>query len=388
MVDAAGAILPKGDDGGVLSPAIFVGREASRVYASVCDGICPAPAQHPIWISAWINHSAAETFVAALLDHKGQPVFALPLEIIPMNGVRAASFMSGTHANGNFPAISSNAPEIGIDALDALAAEIGRLTPAVDLLVLERLAKQSHECTNPLLAYPHQESPNPALAVTLEGGFDAVLSRSNGRRKRKKHRSQTRKFEAMGGWKRFRAETPDQTRVLLDAFFDMKSERFRQLGIQNTFADENVRKFFHDLFGEAVLNPAPPFVLHGLEVAGKLRAVTGSSICSSRIVCEFSSFSDDDASHASPGDFLFFENIHQACSDGLEVYDFSVGDEGYKRLWCDRVETQFDCLIPLNAKGRLATMALRTAAEAKRALKSNDMVWQAAKKIRRTVAGG
>ena len=99
--------------------------------------------------------------------------------------------------------------------------------------------------------------------------------------------------------------------------------------------------------------PPPPFVLHGLEVDGTLRAVTGSSRTSTRIICEFGTIADDDLAHASPGDFLFFENIAEACRQGLAVYDFSVGDEPYKRLWCDLETRHFDVIIPLSAKGRL-----------------------------------
>lgn len=388
MVDAASSFLPDADSGTQLTPAVFDGIKGAEIHRLACKDTCPTPAQHPGWVSNWMEHSGADTIVAALLDEDSKPVFSLPLEIVTANSVKIARFQAGPHANGNFPAIANVVPEIGTEVLDALVDAIGRTRSDVDLIVLERLAHEHGDRPNPFLDYPHMASPNPSLAVTLEGGFDEVLARSNGKRKRKKHRSQIRKLDALGGWRRFKAETPQEAAELVDAFFDMKQARFRQLGIQNTFADEGVREFFRNLFAEAAGQPEPAFVMHGIEVADKLRAVTGSSISGKRIVCEFSSFVVDDAAHASPGDFLFFENIREACHEGMEVYDFSVGDEPYKRLWCDRVETQFDCFLPLNAKGRLAAMAYRTAAEAKRVLKSNDAIWQTAKKIRRTVAGG
>lgn len=388
MVDAAGIFLPETEAGTELSPAVFTGAKGAQIHAAVCSGTCPTPAQHPDWVSNWIEHSGADTIVAALLDDNDRPVFSLPLEVVAANSVKMARFQAGPHANGSFPAIAADAPAVGTDALDTLIESVGRARPDVNLVLLERLASENDGRSNPFLDYPHIASPNPALAVTLEGGFDAVLARSNGKRKRKKHRSQTRKFDALGSWRRFRAETPAEARELVNAFFDMKVARFRQLGIQNTFADEGVRNFFRHLFANAAKEAEPSFVMHGIEVADKLRAVTGSSISGKRIVCEFSSFVVDDAASASPGDFLFFENIREACQEGMEIYDFSVGDEVYKRLWCDRIETQFDCFLPLNAKGKLAAMAYRTAAEAKRVLKSNDAIWQTAKKIRRTVAGG
>ncbi|MEZ5811695.1 MAG: GNAT family N-acetyltransferase [Rhizobiaceae bacterium] len=387
MVDAEGAILPKADSGLRLSPVIHYGGDAADVHATVCRTAVSAPAQHPLWVETRMAQSGADTLVAALHDESGAPVFSLPLETAVANGVRSARFMSGPHANGNFAPTAAAAPPIGAEMLSRLTDRLARQRPDIDLVLLERQAPLIDGRDNPLLALPHSASPNPALAVTLDGGFDAVLARTSGKRKRKKHRSQRRKFEAMGGWRRFSADTPDEVSMLLDAFFAMKQARFRQLGIRNTFEADGVQPFFRRLFVEALAEPRPPFVLHGLEVGGKVRAVTGSSVSGDRLVCEFSSFADDDTAHASPGDFLFFENIREACADGLAVYDFSVGDEAYKRLWCDRVETQFDCAIPLSAKGRLAAIAYRATGGAKRVLKSNEALWQAAKKLRRSVAG-
>ncbi len=388
MVDAANTISGTDDPAIELTPMLHFDAEAARIHGAVAAGRTQAPAQHPLWVSNWIARSGAKTFVAALHDAAGRPVLSLPLEVVQINAVKTARYMAGTHANGNFPAMVPDCPELGADALKLLSEHIGRARPDIDLLALERQAAEIDGAANPFLELPHSPSPNQALAVSLKGGFDNVLSRPSGKRKRKKHRSQSRKFEAMGPWRRIQGQTPQQATEMLDLFFVMKRERFRQFGIPNAFADEGVVRFLHGLFAEAAAGPNPDFVLHGLEVAGKIRAVTGSSISGDRIVCEFSSFAIDDTARASPGEFLFFEDIEQACKLGLSVYDFSVGDEPYKRLWCDIFQTQFDCLIPLNAKGKLAAVGFKAAGEVKRVLKSNDRLWKAAKKIRRSVAGG
>ncbi|TIM19619.1 MAG: GNAT family N-acetyltransferase, partial [Mesorhizobium sp.] len=214
---------------------------------------------------------------------------------------------------------------------------------------------------NPLASLPNFPSPNLSLAVDLAGGFDALLSRASGKRKRKKHRSQTRKFEAVGSQRRIEARTADEVNRLLDAFFEMKEFRFRKMGIANVFGEPEVRTFFRALFVEALCDDKPSFVLHGLEVAGKLRAV--------------------------PGDFLFFDNIQEACERGLDVYDFSVGDEPYKRLWCD-IETQhFEVLVPLTLKGRALALILLQGARLKAFVKNSPTIWKLTKVLRRKTAG-
>ena len=128
-------------------------------------------------------------------------------------------------------------------------------------------------------------------------------------------------------------------------------------------------------------------MLHGLEVAGKLRAVTGSSRSGKRLICEFGAIAEDNLAHTSPGDFLFFDNIQEACETGFGLYDFSVGDEPYKRLWCD-IETQhFEVLLPLTLKGRALAIAMRQGARAKAFVKNSPLIWKLTKMLRRKAAG-
>src|SRR5690606_3002766 len=98
-----------------------------------------------------------------------------------------------------------------------------------------------------------------------------------GRKRRlKKHRSQTRKLEAAGGFRRIEAKNPAEVERLLASFLQQKADRFQRLGIRNVFAD--MQPFLTALFNQALSDAPPSFVLHGLEVGGVIRAVTGSSI--------------------------------------------------------------------------------------------------------------
>lgn len=346
-----------------------------------------APAQSASWIRNWTAQTGPDA-VVAILSIEGRPVFALALEVTRAGPFRVARFMAGRHANGNFAAADPRwlAKPDG-SAIRSMLAAIGKSRPDIDLIALERLLPNLDGVTNPLASFPHFPSPNLSLAVDLAGGFDALLSRASGKRKRKKHRSQTRKFEAVGGYRRVEAGTANEVNRLLDAFFEMKEFRFRKMGIANVFGDPPVRSFFRALFVEALQEKDPAFVLHGLEVADKLRAVTGSSRSGKRLICEFGAIAEDDLGHTSPGDFLFFDNIQEACETGFGAYDFSVGDEPYKRLWCD-IETQhFEVLVPLTLKGRALALVLQQGARLKTFIKNSPTIWRLTKMLRRKAAG-
>jgi len=355
-------------------------------YAELARRAVFSPSQSPIWIGNWTRHLGPD-FLVATLARGGETVLSVALEVTRKGPLRIASFMSGRHANGNLPPV---VPEFAARASAAdmrvLAAAIARTRPDIDLVAFDRLASAIGGVANPLLALPHRPSPNLSLAVDLHGGFDALLSRTSGKRKRKKHRSQTRKFEKAGGFRRIEAKTEAETNALLDAFFAMKEVRFRNMGIPNVFGEAEVRSFFRGIFADALHEPAPSFVLHALEVGGKIRAATGSSRSAESLICEFGAIADDDVAFASPGEFLFFDNIKEACEQGYAVYDFSVGDEPYKRLWCDLEISQFDVLVPLTAKGHAAAATMRLTNRAKAFVKNNRFVWKLVKALRRKTA--
>ncbi|RWP88316.1 MAG: GNAT family N-acetyltransferase [Mesorhizobium sp.] len=382
--EASSRPLPRDHAGLSISVASTDGLAA---YAEFCRLALFGPAQSAAWVQNWAAETRPDLLVATL-SAEGKPVFSLALEVAARGPFRIARFMGGRHANGNFVAADPNwLAKADIPALRSVLAAIAKARPDIDLVALERLLPDLDGVANPLASLEHFSSPNLSLAVDLAGGFDALLSRASGKRKRKKHRSQIRKFEAVGSYRRIGARTPDEVGRLLDAFFEMKELRFRKMGIANVFGDAQVRGFFRALFMQALAEDRPSFVLHGLEVAGKLRAITGSSRLGKRLICEFGAIAEDDLGHASPGDFLFFDNIQEACETGFEVYDFSVGDEPYKRLWCDIETRHFEVLVPLTVKGRMLALTLRQGARLKAFVKNSPTIWKLTKVLRRKAAG-
>ncbi|KUM28464.1 acetyltransferase [Mesorhizobium loti] len=356
-------------------------------YAAFCASALFAPAQSASWVRNWAAETKAD-MVIATLNAYSRPALSLALEVVRSGPFRVARFAGGRHANGNFPAADSRLlPAIDGPAIRSLFSAIAKARPDIDLVSLQRQLPDLDGVANPLAALPNFPSPNLALAVDLDGGFDALLTRASGKRKRKKHRSQTRKFEAVGSFGRIEARSREEVDRLLDAFLDMKEVRFAKMGITNVFGDEEVRAFFRALFADALVEEKPSFLLHGLDVAGKLRAVTGSSRSGKRLICEFGAIAEDDLAFTSPGDFLFFDNIQEACELGFDVYDFSVGDEPYKRLWCDVEVQHFEVLAPLTLKGRALATGHRQGARAKAFIKNNPTVWKLTKMLRRKAAG-
>ena len=346
-----------------------------------------APAQSPEWVHAWAGNSGA-AMIARIHTPDGQCALALPLEIVTASGMHIARFLGDRHANGNFPLCSYPALDrITPEMVKALLDEIRIVRPDIDVVQLERMDATRAGKSNPLVVLPHMQSPNIALAADLSGGFEALLAANGGNSRLKRHRQQLRKFSKAGEVKLIRASTHEEVDRLFDAFLEMKAARFAGQGIDNPFAAREVADSFRNLFHDALKAQVRLFTLEALEIGGKLRAVTGHSHDGNRIICEFCAFAQDELSPYSPGSYLYFELIRQAAADGYRFYDFSVGDEPYKRLWSNVEIEQFDVIVPLTLKGTIGAVALRTASALKRGIKSQPLVWQQVKNVRQRVRG-
>ncbi|KXF77681.1 hypothetical protein ATN84_10080 [Paramesorhizobium deserti] len=365
-----------------LSPRILGDISAALALWDRMPGHLAGLPQSGAWVRNWQAHANADCFVAALYETE-TPVLLLPLEVVKSGSIRLARFPGGTHANCNFPALARGAASrIGQSDIRRLTRAIHAARPDIDALLLARQVDRLHGIGNPLLHLDKTLNPNPVLSASLSCGFDAVLERSNAKRKRKKHRQHARRYEEAGGYRIVTASTADDTIAMLDRFFAMKAERFAKTGITDVFADKGVRDFFRALFGEAAGKKPATFEMKALEVAGILRAIIGKSYWSGDLTVEFGGIAEDDLVSASPGEFLFFEDIMQACRDGIAVYSFGIGDEPYKRDWCDIVEPLYDCMAGFTLKGRAHVAAYRLRNVAAAAIKNNPRAWAAAKKLR------
>lgn len=352
-------------------------------FAKACGSLdLFAPPQSALWVSSWIEACRPDA-VLVTVERNGRPVFGFGLEVERKGPVKVARVLGLSHANGNFFPTSGALPQADDHACVVAAIQAVRAArPDIHALMFERQLSSLRGRANPILTLPSQASPNVALSLDLSPGFEAVLDANSGARKRKRHRYQARKLEAIGTVRRFRPRSADEVARVCTAFFEMKAVKLRQMGIADVFEPEPVRAFFGKLFAGSAQSQEPQFVLDAIEVDGKIRAVTGSSLCGDRLICDFAGYAEGDTTGASPGDYLLFENIKDAAAAGFAVYDLGVGDEPYKRSWCEIETWQQDAFVALTAAGSALGFVESAKTRLKSAIKGNARLWSLVKTAR------
>ncbi len=364
-----------------LTPRLIVDYAQLRAFWSK-PGALHGNAQTFDWIDCWRRHVNSDTLVAGLFADYS-PVMLLPLETVSVNGTRVLRYPGGSHANCNFPWLDGSVDHASVGLL---VSTIRIARPDIDVLSLTRQLPILSGQDNPLLQLKSIENPNPVLAASLVSGFDAVLERSNAKRKLKKHRQHGRRYEEAGGWRIYAPQSREETNEILNAFFALKAHRFRQMGIGDPFANAHIQTFFKELYGNATGSLHAAYELQVLEVGGKIRSLIGKTRSKLGPTVEFSAIADDALMTASPGEFLFYEDIKRSCDAGLTIYSFGIGDEPYKREWCDIESSIFDTIIPLTAKGKAFTALQSVRNKVIATVKGNPHLWQFAKALRSKLA--
>lgn len=323
------------------------------------DGV-GSPFQTRAFVEAWFAHlgGAAEPLIVTGESERGDG-FVIPLAVRRVGPARVACFPGGTHANTNVgvfnPAVWSRfAPE----DVRAVHRAIASARPDIDLLELKTLPAEFGGRRNPFVDDRALPSPHMAYAVDLDEGFDAVLGRHKGSKKRSLLRQREKYLARLGPVGVERAATPEEAKAFMEDFFAQKAERFRQQGIPDVFGDEATRAFFRRLC-ETVDGPDGLIQMRALTVDGQTVATTLVVSYGGTAYMLMNSFCLGDAARFSPGEVLLYHTIGDCCANGHDGFDFGVGDARYKRSWTDREVVLFDTLVPLTALGGAAAAAIR-----------------------------
>lgn len=338
--------------------------------------------QSPEWAEGWMRNANADC-IAVTARHEDRLEMVLVLEVVS-GPLKTARFCSDTHANANFPAISRAFSQFDAQIIHAQVRNaVSVLRPEIDMIELSRMIELLDGVRNPLLSNAALET-DIALSLAIHDGFEAVLETRSGSRKRKKMRQMANRMKERGGWAIRKATERDDILKILACFYKLKSKRLAESGVRDVFGDAGVQAFFNDAFTRSAAAQDGQFELHVLEVDGTHVAIAGCCVRQGKLTVEFGGISDEDAS-LSPGDFLFFHMIEDACARGLKVFSFGTGDEHYKRTWCDIETRQFNLFLPLSLRGRMGTGLQRLKTAAKRTIKANDRLYSAIKKLRKSV---
>lgn len=338
------------------------------------------------WCRAWTTAHHSDLMV--ITGSAGaRIVFLLPLEIVESRFGRIARLPGGRFNNINTAFFDETLAAPDMDELRSFKTDLARsLRGLADLVVIDGVPLDWKGITHPLSNLASIENQNHSFQLPLLGTIEATLAQVNAKARRKKYRVQVRRLEAIGGFDHVVARTTEEQHALLDRFFTQKGERLRAFGLPDVFASASTRDFLHRLLDAPQHGKDKPLAMHAIRLKGEhdghIAAVTGLSRKGGHVLCQFSSIDDSVGSDASPGELLFWLAIERSIDEEATLFDFGIGDQPYKRSWCNQETVQHDILLPINIKGSVLSWLHLAKTGMKTMIKRNHRLYALAQRWR------
>jgi CelD/BcsL family acetyltransferase involved in cellulose biosynthesis len=155
------------------------------------------------------------------------------------------------------------------------------------------------------------------------------------------------------------------------------------MGVEDIFARPGHRDFYLDV----ATDPAGGLShVSRLDVGGATVAANLGLRFRDCYYLLLSSYQDGELARFGPGRAHLHELLRTAIERGFRRFDFTVGDEPYKRDWSDIELTLSDHLAGVTMRGRVVAAASAAYRRAKRFVKQTPAIWRLFNKIRSRAA--
>lgn len=244
-----------------------------------------------------------------------------------------------------------------------------------DFVVLERMAERIGRQRNPFLALGVTVNPTGAHHMTMRGSWQQFYREKRSSATRRHDRSKRKRLAEYGEIRFLSAETPCETRATLETLFAQKQASFAARGVPDFLARPGVREFFKAV----ACDPSLRGTVHvsRLAVGESTTAANLGFVFRGRYYHVLASYQAGDIARFGPGTAHLHDLMDYALGRGCSEFDFTIGDETYKRDWCDVAERLIDFREGLSVRGGVAVGAAAAAMQAKRVIKQSPTLWAA-----------
>ena len=297
-----------------------------------------------------------ETFIPALnavpwfvtiANQNGAPLALFPFMIEHTRRIRTLRFIDGALSDYNAPVLFPSALEWNVEDFRMIWRSLQKGLP-FDIAVLEKVPERIGEIDNPMTLLTKSPQGQSCHFFRLSGTWKDISTRFP---RRKELERKARRLSQRGPIAFEVAETPERYDALIAVLMRQKTQRDLDARGYDSLDRPGFRAYLRA--ARRLVYPSGPVALFALKVNNDIIAAHWGYIVNSRFSSLIPSFEGGEWYGYSPG-FLLADMIFQWClARGLTIFDYGVGDEPYKREYCDLSTLLYCAEIPSTIRGRL-----------------------------------
>jgi CelD/BcsL family acetyltransferase involved in cellulose biosynthesis len=351
-----------------------------------------SPFQTFAWLSAWQRHMGAPSGImpAIVVAKRGDEIlFLLPLAVTSGGLTRRLTFLGQELCDYNAPLLARDFTSTVGHEFAALWRQIHQLiqaTPALrhDTIAFAKMPERVGAQPNPLLCLDVRLNPSGAYETVLGADWEQFYTSKRSSATRRRDRTKLKRLGEMGEVRFVDPQEDTDIASTLDTLIAQKSKQLVRMGVADLFARPGYVEFLRELSSA----PAGQRLVHvsHLDVGATRAAVNLGLIHRGCYYHVLASYDDGEVSRFGPGAAHLRELLKFAIARGLQRFDFTIGDEPYKRDWCESEQRLHDYSAAVTVRGWPSAAVSGSLRRIKRAIKHSAPLWNAVVKVRTTIA--
>ena len=335
------------------------------------------------WLATWQRHIGARNGVLPAIvvarDGEGTILFLLPLAVRPAGFARELTWLGSELCDYNAPLLAVTfSTRIDAKHFMALWENIARClqdNPRLhyDSIILTKMPETVGAQQNPMRHLGGTINASGAYLTHLTGDWETFYTAKRSSATRRHDRSKRRRLAEFGEVKFVNPAGDRETLRTLDALMAQKARWFAHMGVANLFAKPGYAEFYRAL----ATDPATRHLVHvsRLDVGAAAAAVNLGLTYRDCYYHMLASYDDGEVSRFGPGAAHLLDLLHLAIDRGFRIFDFTIGDERYKRDWCDTELKLYDLIAAATWRGALVAMPMLATQRLKRRIKQTPVLW-------------
>lgn len=342
------------------------------------------------WLAAWQRHvgvcDGARPVIAVASFADGEPAFLLPLAVEPSGATRRLCWLGQDLNDYNAPILAKDfaqrvTPDRFVAAWREVRARIQR-EPALrhGWIEFQKMPPDVGGQANPFCHLAVAANPSGAHSAGLAGDWNQFYTDKRSSATRRRDRIKRKHLSAFGDISFITEADPRDIARTLQTLMQQKSRQFAHRGISDMFARPGWREFFVDV----AVNPATRPIVHvsRVQIGEVCAAANLGLVFGGTYYHMVASYDEGEVSRYGPGALHLRELLAYAIGRGLRRFDFTIGDEPYKREWSDSAATLWDYHAVATWRGSLAFCRAALARPLKRFIKQTPWAWRTVSRAR------
>ena len=361
-----------------------------RAFEAVAD--CTA-FQTYAWHAAWQEHVGDLTGVRPAIvvgSTAGRTAFIMPFAVELGRLAGSLVWHASELCDYNAPLLATDFahyvepgafPNLFARILAAIAVEPGFATDAVSLIKMPETVGAQR---NPFVELGTTINPSGAYLTRLTGTWDDFYKERRSAETRRRDRNKRKRLSDLGALRYATLADPAAADTALTTLFRQKSAAFARMGVPDIFARPGHAAFFRAIAAD----PANRDFVHvsRLDVGDTPAAINLALVFNGSYYHVLASYDPGPVSRFGPGVAHLHEMIAYAIGRGCTTFDFTIGDEPYKREWSDTTLVLHDWRAATTWRGAAVTFPAKAWARIKRTIKQTPFQWDLVVRTRGTVA--